>query len=249
MSALHRLIRPHRSLPLASRVARVEEPWPIPSLHKGSPWSRVPAAASAPRSRPLPRPRFPVYRGRPRPGPMSRQAEGVIAIELDVTDQASIDAAAKAIGDDPPARRAGQQRRRLRHPRSIAESDLEDASATVETNTFGALRVAQAMVPLLRKSDDARVVNVSAGRPAQRHERRLDWLPDVEGGAQRDHPGAFRRGGLPRQLDLPRLGRHRHGRSRRPASVAEGADTAGGCATDPEAGTGGFYRDRSPIPW
>ena len=34
-----------------------------------------------------------------------------------------------------------------------------------------------------------------------------------------------------------------------PRSVAEGADTAVWLATDPDAGTGGFYRDRAPIPW
>ena len=32
-------------------------------------------------------------------------------------------------------------------------------------------------------------------------------------------------------------------------SVAEGADTAVWLATDPEVGSGGFYRDRKPIPW
>ncbi len=32
-------------------------------------------------------------------------------------------------------------------------------------------------------------------------------------------------------------------------SVAEGADTAVWLATDAGVGSGGFYRDRKPIPW
>ena len=34
-----------------------------------------------------------------------------------------------------------------------------------------------------------------------------------------------------------------------PRSVEEGADTAVWLATDPGVGSGGFYRDRKPIPW
>jgi NAD(P)-dependent dehydrogenase (short-subunit alcohol dehydrogenase family) len=34
-----------------------------------------------------------------------------------------------------------------------------------------------------------------------------------------------------------------------PRSVEEGADTAVWLATDADVGSGGFYRDRRPIPW
>ena len=39
------------------------------------------------------------------------------------------------------------------------------------------------------------------------------------------------------------------GGSGAPRSVEEGADTAVWLATDPDVGSGGFYRDRKPIPW
>ena len=62
-----------------------------------------------------------------------------------------------------------------------------------------------------------------------------------------------RRGGasIARQLDLPGLGADRHGRGgARRSSVEEGADTAVWLATLPDDGpSGGFFRDREPIPW
>jgi NAD(P)-dependent dehydrogenase (short-subunit alcohol dehydrogenase family) len=44
-----------------------------------------------------------------------------------------------------------------------ANADLQQAHAVLETTLFGAWRLTQALLPLLRKSPHARVVNVSSG--------------------------------------------------------------------------------------
>src|SRR5206468_9362435 len=46
---------------------------------------------------------------------------------------------------------------------NAADAPLRDAHATIETNLFGAWRLTQAMLPLLRSSHAARIVNVSSG--------------------------------------------------------------------------------------
>ena len=177
--------------------------------------------------------------------------EGVTPIELDVTDQASVDAAAKAIEDDPGrldvlVNNAGV----YGNHDSIADTDLEDARRTVETNTFGALRVAQAMTPLLRESDDARVVNVSSG---------AGQLSDMNGGSIGYRMSKASLNAITRVLSeeenfrvnsiCPGWVATDMGGKSAPKSVEDGADTAVWLATDPDAGTGGFYRDRAPIPW
>lgn len=62
---------------------------------------------------------------------------GAIALQLDVTDKAAIARASTA--------------------------SLDEVRAVWETNVFGTLAVYQAMLPLLRGSSDARIVNVSSG--------------------------------------------------------------------------------------
>lgn len=104
--------------------------------------------------------------------------EGAIALQIDVTDQASIDAAKESIrtrfgrldllvnnaaisnttkGKDGES--LDDYARRTR-PSTIS---LDEMRAVWETNVFGALAVYQAMLPLLRLSSDARIVNVSSG--------------------------------------------------------------------------------------
>jgi NAD(P)-dependent dehydrogenase (short-subunit alcohol dehydrogenase family) len=101
---------------------------------------------------------------------------GAIALQLDVTDGASIAAAAERIRREPGrldllVNNAGISKtteRRLGSPEYAASSQASNASldeirAVWETNVFGVLAVYQAMLPLLRESPDARIVNVSSG--------------------------------------------------------------------------------------
>ena len=98
------------------------------------------------------------------------------ALQLDVTDQASITAAAKRIRSElgrldvlvnnaaisNTSKLPGmsvQDYAKLTRPSNVS---LDEMRAVWETNVFGVLAVTQAMLPLLRESSDARIVNVSS---------------------------------------------------------------------------------------
>ena len=99
------------------------------------------------------------------------------ALPLDVTDQASIAAAADRIRNefgrlDLLINNAAISNTRLRPGMTIEEYSqssrpsnvsLDEMRAVWETNVFGVLAVYQAMLPLLRQAPSARIVNVSSG--------------------------------------------------------------------------------------
>ncbi len=99
------------------------------------------------------------------------------AIQLDVTDQASIAAAAERIRMefgrlDVLVQNAAISNTSKLPSQSIAEYSkttrpsnvcLDEMRAVWETNVFGVLAVYQAMLPLLREAPQARIVNVSSG--------------------------------------------------------------------------------------
>jgi NAD(P)-dependent dehydrogenase (short-subunit alcohol dehydrogenase family) len=87
------------------------------------------------------------------------------SIELDVTRQDTVAAAAQQIESryghlDILMNNAGVN---LRGDGLPGAADLDAVQKVFDTNFFGALRVAQAMLPLLRKSEAGRIVNVSSG--------------------------------------------------------------------------------------
>ncbi len=98
------------------------------------------------------------------------------AIQLDVTNLASIAAAAErirkefgrldllvnnaAISNARKDRLSLREYAKLTRPSNVS---LDEVRAVWETNVFGVLAVYQAMLPLLRESSDARIVNVSSG--------------------------------------------------------------------------------------
>ncbi len=102
---------------------------------------------------------------------------GATALQLDVTDQASIAAAAEQIGKtfgrldllvqnaaiSNTSRKPGQpiaEHAKTTRPSNVSFHEMR---AVWDTNVFGVLAVYQAMLPLLRCSSDARIVNVSSG--------------------------------------------------------------------------------------
>lgn len=95
------------------------------------------------------------------------QLEGlsVEAIQLDVTDEASIAAAAQQVKTqhgrlDILVNNAGIMLEDIRRPPSSVS--LEVWRRTFDTNLFGLLAVTQAFLPLLRLSSAGRIVNVSS---------------------------------------------------------------------------------------
>jgi len=99
------------------------------------------------------------------------------ALQLDVTDKASIAAAAERIRKelgrlDVLINNAAISNTRRRPDETIEEYakstrpsnvSLDEVRAVWETNVFGVLAVYQAMLPLLREAPAARIVNLSSG--------------------------------------------------------------------------------------
>src|SRR5450432_3175399 len=99
------------------------------------------------------------------------------AVQLDVTDQASITAAAERVRNefgrlDVLMQNAAISNMGLRPGVSVADYSkstrpsvvsLAEMRAVWDTNVFGVLSVYQAMLPLLRATPGARIVNVSSG--------------------------------------------------------------------------------------
>ncbi|XDD46707.1 SDR family NAD(P)-dependent oxidoreductase [Leptospira sp. WS39.C2] len=102
---------------------------------------------------------------------------GSIAIQLDVTDRKSISDAAEKIHKqfgrlDLLVNNAGISNTRMQRLGLSMVEYMESAKASLasidemrtvwDTNVFGVMAVYQTMLPLLRNSDDARIVNVSS---------------------------------------------------------------------------------------
>ncbi|MCW2414570.1 MULTISPECIES: SDR family oxidoreductase [unclassified Sphingobium] len=84
---------------------------------------------------------------------------------IDVTDRASVQAAAAVLADrfrrlDVLVNNAGISLDKHSLP---STADLDEMRRVYETNVFGVVAVIQAMLPLLRQSDRGRIVNMSTG--------------------------------------------------------------------------------------
>jgi NAD(P)-dependent dehydrogenase (short-subunit alcohol dehydrogenase family) len=125
---------------------------------------------------------------------------------------------------------------------------------TITTNLLGPWRVCQAFLPLLRKSQAARIVNVSsesgslanmgAGPPAyQVTKGALNALT-------RTLAGELRQAHILVNAVCPGWVATDMGGAGAPRSLEEGAAGIVWAATLPENGpTGGFFRDGRPLPW
>lgn len=137
--------------------------------------------------------------------------------------------------------------------KTLEDADVEDLKRIMETNFFGPIRVSKTFLPLLRKSDDARIINVSSA---------MGSLDDLGGGY-----AAYRlsKAGLNAQTILlanelkgssikvfamcPGWVRSDMGGLFAPRSLEQGADTITWLATTSDARSGAWYRDRREIPW
>ncbi|KJK45040.1 short-chain dehydrogenase [Lentzea aerocolonigenes] len=97
--------------------------------------------------------------------PASVVDEGVIPVQLDVTDDASVQAAAKQLGDvSIVINNAGVL---------LAGEDVDSIRAEFEVNFFGIVRTTDAFAPILKANGGGAIVNVLSvlsfiGRPAFR---------------------------------------------------------------------------------
>jgi NAD(P)-dependent dehydrogenase (short-subunit alcohol dehydrogenase family) len=101
-------------------------------------------------------------------GAEAAEALGGRAVQLDVTDDASVAAAAETIraagtGLDVLVNNAG-----ILGPRKpVEDMTADDVAATYATNVFGVVRVTNAFLPLLKESDNPVIVNVTSGLGSQ----------------------------------------------------------------------------------
>ena len=150
-----------------------------------------------------------------------------------------------AIDDGPASRVSGDALRR-----------------TYETNVFGVVRATQAFLPLLRRSDAGRIVNMSSslGSLALNSDTRFD-LADAKYLAYNSSKSAVNAITVQFAWELrdtpikvnsacPGWVKTDMGGPEAPGTAEQGADTPVWLATLPADGpTGGFFQDRKPMPW
>ncbi len=197
-----------------------------------------------------------------------RDAGGdAVAVVLDVTDAASIDAAVAVVADrfghlDALVNNAGISGRPGADfsGQLPGSANVEDIRVIFETNVFGVIAVTAGFLPLLRKSSAPRIVNVSSGAGS------LTKTSDF------DNPDPIALGYVPSKTALTSL-TIQYARGLAPEGIlvnavcpgfvatdlnhfrgvrntTEGATQAVRMATIPADGpTGTFTDDQGPVPW
>lgn len=187
-------------------------------------------------------------------------------VELDITDDASVEAARVRVEDTHGHLDALVNNAAVKlefHPCPPSSTSLDTVRATYETNVFGTIRMIQAMLPLLLAAPAGRIVNLSSGlgsltlattpgspfaaRPLLGYSsakaainsitiQLANELSDTPVKVNAADPGYVR-------SDMT----HDDERGRTPA---EGAAVVLRLATlDADGPSGGFFDDRGPVPW
>jgi NAD(P)-dependent dehydrogenase (short-subunit alcohol dehydrogenase family) len=190
-------------------------------------------------------------RGEAAARPLRDEGLDVEAEPLDITDAASIRAAARRVDVDVLINNAAVL---IGENVTMTGTRIDDLRKTFETNVFGAVAVAQAFVPGMLARRYGRVVNVSSG--AGQLTTMTTYAPAYS--MSKAALNAFTRllaaetsgtGVLVNSTD-PGWVRTRMGGRSAPRGVEQGADTIVWLATLPAGGpTGGFFRDRKQIEW
>jgi NAD(P)-dependent dehydrogenase (short-subunit alcohol dehydrogenase family) len=137
---------------------------------------------------------------------------------------------------------------------SIFNTNVDTLRKTMDTNVYGLLLLCQALIPLMKKHNYGRVVNVSSG---------AGQLTDMNSGyptyrisktsinaLTRIFANELKRNNILVNSVCPGWVKTDMGGSNAPRSLAEGVDTIVWLATLPDGSpTGGFFRDRQPIAW
>ncbi len=179
------------------------------------------------------------------------QKIGATWVQLDITDQASVDRAVRGLDRlDVLVNNAAVL---LDHYESLLQLKPETLRETLETNVTGTLRISQACAPLLARSRDARIINVSSGA-GQLEGEPQPWAP-----AYSISKAALNM--LTQQLvaALPDVMvnamctgwcRTDMGGAEAPLSAEQGADTMVWLALEaPRRQRGKFFRERREIAW
>ncbi len=195
-------------------------------------------------------------KGKQSAAPLIGEGLKVIPVRLDVTDQESVEAlrlwAEERFGKlDVLVNNAGVLYDSWQR---AADADLKVVRVAFETNTLGPWRVCAALLPLLRRSEHGRVVNVSSESGS---------LAGMGGGTPAYAVSKAALNALTRMLAdelrgdrilvnsvCPGWVATEMGGRDAPRTVEEGAAGVVWAATLPDTGpTGGFFRDGEPLPW
>jgi NAD(P)-dependent dehydrogenase (short-subunit alcohol dehydrogenase family) len=187
---------------------------------------------------------------------LSKQGIEVAFHPLDVTNETSIvqikDFVIKQYGRlDILVNNAGVFPDRINQ---ALESSVDHLRAGMETNLYAPFRLCQAFVPMMLQQNYGRIVNLSSG---------MGQLTDMNGGCPAYRTSKTALNALTRLLAdelketnvlinslCPGWVRTDMGGPNATRNVQDGADTIVWLATLPDKGpTGGFFRDRKPIPW
>ena len=188
---------------------------------------------------------------------LSKKGASVTFVTIDVSDDASVHASFASLREQADALDVLVNNAGIVLDEGRTFPDLDEPTEllrrTFETNTFGPLRVAAAFLPLLEKSAEPRIINVSSGA-GQLTDGADGWAP-----AYCISKTALN--GITAQLACawPKIAvnsvcpgwvRTDMGGSAAPRSVEHGADTIVWLATEaPHGVTGKFMKDRKEIPW
>ncbi len=185
------------------------------------------------------------------------------AVTLDVTDAASITAAAQKIESDfgrldVLVNNAGI----AQDSGPASQTTLDTLRRTYETNVFGVFAVTQALLPLLKKSEAGRIVNLSSGLGSLTQNCDPKWeFAAVKPLAYNSSKAALnmltvifaaelKDSGIKVNAADPGFTATDLNQHRGPRTVQQGATAAVHLATLPADGpTGGYFDEDGPIPW
>jgi NAD(P)-dependent dehydrogenase (short-subunit alcohol dehydrogenase family) len=182
--------------------------------------------------------------------------DGVVVHQLDVADPASVEGLARSVEEEFGRLDVLVNNAAISNDegQSGVDADLDRVKEALEANLFGAWRLCELAIPMMRRNGYGRIVNVSTG---------LASLEDMGGGSPgyrvsktalnvltRILASELRGSGILVNAVNPGWVQTDMGGSSATRTVEEGAEALVWAATLPNNGpNGGFFRDREPVAW